>query len=122
MIFVELYLVSFLNFSSYYPINNTVLVNTKSKNNHIKNTCMISTLHYCYPPHHTSTLTCFCPPPPLNHTITITISTIFPLGLFTHPLGKAPNKYTSHNVFCGIQKGISYQKTPKYLPTVSQII
>ena len=115
MFFVELELVSFLKFPSCYPINNIVLVNTKkSKNNHTKNTCMISTLHY------------FCSPPPLNNTIrimiTIPTTTVTPLRLFTHPLPKAPNKYTSHNTLYGIKKDISYQKPPKYLPTTSQII
>jgi len=127
MFFVELELVSFLNISSYYLIDNIVLVNKKSKNNHTKNTCMISTLHYYCPPHqHTATNSkLFSPPPPLNITITIIITiptaTILPLRLFTHPLTKALNNYTSRNIVCGIKKGISYQKTPKYLPTISQI-
>ena len=70
------------NFSliaSYYLINTIVLVNTKSENNHTKNICMISTLHY-FCPSPTSTyqlLVMFAPspPPPLNNTITITIPT-----------------------------------------------
>ena len=128
MFFVGLELVSFLKISSCCPINNIVVVNTtKSKNNHTKNTCMISTLHYFYspPPAHIHSKL-FLPPPPLNNTITIIITiptaTISPLRLFTHPLTKAPNKYTSHNIVYGIKKGISYQKLPKYLPTTSQII
>ena len=36
MRFVELELVLFLKFASYYPIDNIVLVNTKSKNGHKK--------------------------------------------------------------------------------------
>ena len=107
---VELKLVPFRKLSSYYPINNIVFMNTKSKNNHTKNSCMVSTLHS------------FCPPQPLNNTIIIPTATIFPLCLFTHPLKKALNKYTSHNVDFVIKSGISYQKTPKYLPTISQII
>ena len=110
MFFVELELVSFPKFSSCYPINNIVLMNIKkSKNNHTKKTCMISTLHYfCSPPPapaHIHSKLCY-PPPPLNNTIKIVITiptaTIFPLRLFTYPLKKAPNKYTSHNVFYGI--------------------
>ena len=128
MLFVELELVSFLKFSSCYPINNIVVVNTKkSKNNHTKNTCMISSLHcFCTPHQHISTLSYYCPPPPLNITITIIITintaTITPFCLFTHPLTKAPNKYISHDIIYGIKKGISYQKSPKYLPTTSQMI
>ena len=130
MFFVELELVSFLKISSCCPINNIVVVNTtKSKNNHTKNTCMISTLHY------------FCSPPPahIESKLVLPLPTTqqhnhnhnhnhnpychyAPLCLSAHPLTKAPNKYTSSNLFYGIKKSISYQKSPKYLPTTSQII